>query len=318
MTGLAIIDPKGSNSKRGLRHKQLFLTYPKCPIFPREVLEQLTEIFKSRDTTLKRYVIAQELHIDGEPHLHCFVLLDKQFYDATIKKLDLIQFDQTCHGNYQAVRSKAATIEYCLKSPRFIASSDVMMDFKKGKYPDAVYAQCLELAKQGKVDAAVQIYTECMPAKVVLRGLKNTEQQLKKVAKLYQIPAGLSKFEPDQFISHAPLNKALADDKKVTWVHGPPGTIKTQYVMTILEKVLKINVLFVDNPNGLAAFDPKIHQVIVFDDIPMGNLKREQLISLIDKEMPRTAKILYSVVTLPEFTGRVIICNFHPSKLWDK
>jgi hypothetical protein len=279
------------------------------------VLEQLTETFKSRDTTLKRYVIAQELHIDGEPHLHCFVLLDKQFYDATMKKLDLIQFDQTYHGNYQAVRSKAATIEYCLKSPRFIASSDVMIDFKKGKYPDAVYEQAAHFAIGGNVDIAVKLFCTNIPKKKVASQLVSFRKAITQLAKEFQQPARLSKFEPEQFITHFPLNQALTDDKKVTWVYGPPGTIKTQYVMTILEKVLKINVLFVDNPNGLAAFDPKVHQVIVFDDIPMANLKREQLISLIDKEIPRTAKILYSVVTLPEFTGRVIICNFHPSKL---
>ena len=161
------------------------------------------------------------MHIDGEPHLHCFVALDKQFYDATMKKLDLIYFDQTYHGNYQAVRSKAKTIEYCLKSPVFIASDDIKMDFRKGKYPDAVYAQCFGLAKQGNIDAALQIYSECMPPKMVLRSLKNTKQQLKEVAKLYQKPTGLRKFEYNQFIPHIPLNEALADDKKVTWVYGP-------------------------------------------------------------------------------------------------
>lgn len=85
-----------------------------------------------------------------------------------------------------------------------------------------------------------------------------------------------------------------------------------------MEQVYRYRILFVDNINVLNLFDPKKHQVIVFDDIDMRKLKREDLISLIDADVERTAKILYKTVTLPPETHRIVIANFHPEKLWNR
>jgi hypothetical protein len=94
--------------------------------------------------------------------------------------------------------------------------------------------------------------------------------------------------------------------------------MKTQYTLAYLENEMKLSVLFVDNINVLARFNPRRHAVVVFDDIDMRKLKREDLIRLVDKDVDRTAKILYQTVALPAITGRVIIANFHPEVLWNK
>ncbi len=69
-----------------------FLTYPKCDLSPRQLLEALQE--KSR-TPIREYLIAQEQHADDTYHLHAFIQYEKKVEWAS-DRWDIGNY----HGNY--------------------------------------------------------------------------------------------------------------------------------------------------------------------------------------------------------------------------
>lgn len=95
--------------------RNLFLTYPKCDLEPEEALSLLRPELDFED-----YVIAQEMHEDGTPHLHCWLQArpKKKFNIRDPAKLDLLHH----HGNYQAARSQAAVLKYVTKDGKWISN----------------------------------------------------------------------------------------------------------------------------------------------------------------------------------------------------
>lgn len=92
--------------------KQLSLTYPQCNLSKEKVLEFLQDKLQSR--VIKEYLIVQEIHEDGNPHIHCFICLEKEFSSRSPTCLDILDF----HGNYQGTKNKQSWIEYLLKSDK--------------------------------------------------------------------------------------------------------------------------------------------------------------------------------------------------------
>lgn len=106
--------------------KGFFLTYPKCDISKEAALPLLRAVDNHE---IVEYVIAEEKHQDGTPHLHAFIKYDKKVeYKST--KWDLQEY----HGNYQAAKSWNAVKTYCKKEGSFIANIDTESAMqKKGK-----------------------------------------------------------------------------------------------------------------------------------------------------------------------------------------
>lgn len=91
--------------------KNLFLTYPQCNLSRERALELL--LAKPwGSATVVAYCVAQEKHADGNPHLHCLILLDKRKNISSNSWLDLDGF----HGNYQAAKNKDYVHDYCTKA----------------------------------------------------------------------------------------------------------------------------------------------------------------------------------------------------------
>jgi hypothetical protein len=64
----------------------------------------------------KEYLICQELHADGNLHLHCYFKAAKKYNLRDPRFLDLMSEDGTVyHGNYQSVRSAAAVKKYVMQ-----------------------------------------------------------------------------------------------------------------------------------------------------------------------------------------------------------
>lgn len=95
-----------------------FLTYPRCPLSPQDLLNILSN--KVDTPAIKEYVIARELHKDGTPHLHAFI----KYVRKVGFKRDRFQADEYC-GNYQAAKSWWKVSSYCRKKEDFISNIDV-------------------------------------------------------------------------------------------------------------------------------------------------------------------------------------------------
>ena len=98
-----------------IRSKGWFCTWPRCPMSKEVALELLSARFR-----LVKYVIAEELHADGQPHLHAFLQL------ASRTEFKPAMFDlEEYHGNYQTAKSWRCVEAYCKKDGNYITNEDI-------------------------------------------------------------------------------------------------------------------------------------------------------------------------------------------------
>lgn len=110
-----------TKSPNNMIAKGWFCTWPQCPIGKSACLEELQSRYK-----IAEYVIAEELHKDGNAHLHAFIKLEKR------KKFSAHMFDiMGYHGDYRIAKSWRAVVEYVKKDGNFISNIDVYAASKK-------------------------------------------------------------------------------------------------------------------------------------------------------------------------------------------
>lgn len=105
--------------------KNIFLTYPQCPVPPRCLLDFLQDLLKDN---LDCCCISQELHQDGNQHLHAFVQLKEKIRlnkEQFSYYFDLNYDDPCYHPNTQAARNVKNVVNYVVKG-RF---NGAMQDF---------------------------------------------------------------------------------------------------------------------------------------------------------------------------------------------
>ena len=115
----------GDNKAKGW-----FLTYPKCPCPMSDLLMDLTDNLALQKLAIVEYVICEEKHADGTPHLHAFIKLDKRVRFKE-NRFNIIFDGKEYHGNYQIAKSWDAVKGYVVKGHKYIANIDVKQALKK-------------------------------------------------------------------------------------------------------------------------------------------------------------------------------------------
>ena len=110
--------------------KGWFLTYPQCPCPPEDCLADLSDKLKLAGLGIEEYIIAEEQHENGDPHLHAFIKLNKR---VRFKKdrFDFIFEGKNYHGNYQVAKSWQAVKQYVQKGGKYISNIDVKAAMQK-------------------------------------------------------------------------------------------------------------------------------------------------------------------------------------------
>jgi len=87
-----------------------FITFPKSNVSRECFLTFLLE------RPLRYYLVAEEAHADGTPHLHAVIWLEQPISKAKFLKIFKVRFPQDYHRiQLQAVRSMNHAVEYCKK-----------------------------------------------------------------------------------------------------------------------------------------------------------------------------------------------------------
>lgn len=125
--------PPSVPRKKGFRlqGKNLFLTFPQCPAKKEEVQVRLLGKWQEE---LDWYIIAEEDHADGTPHLHLLLSFKEQFRTC---RLDAFDFLGGKHGNYQVAKNQKKCVQYVTKSDNYLAVGiDVasVLQKKSGKF----------------------------------------------------------------------------------------------------------------------------------------------------------------------------------------
>jgi len=94
--------------------KSWFLTYPKLDLSKEMALQLL--ILKLSGKTVQGAVVCRELHEDGSPHIHAYILLEKQICCRDVHFWDIAGH----HGNYQKARNIKAVAKYIRKDGDFV------------------------------------------------------------------------------------------------------------------------------------------------------------------------------------------------------
>lgn len=167
--------------------RTLFLTYSQCPVERERLLEHIQSI-----QPVKEYVIARELHQDGQPHLHAYIKFEGEGLRTT-------QFTPTLdcdgyHGNYQAARSHRSVISYCTKD---------------GAYITNLSAEVLETPQAKRRKTVHDIIS--MPVTQLLVEGHIPYQQAKNVV----------------YVRNLLLPPYEHDHVRGVWIYGPPGTGKS-------------------------------------------------------------------------------------------
>lgn len=178
--------------------KGWFCTWPKCPVSKEDAL---TILNTNGLPEIEEYVIAEEKHEDGSPHLHAFLKFKKRVRFNQVKdKLDLLEY----HGNYQGARNWVAVEKYCKKDGDYI--SNINIEAAKNK-------QNKKLMKEDFEKDALELLEE---------------------GKLH--PLSLNNFLKNQ-ATYLGLKRARENDgkKKCYWVVGKPGIGKSYAIRNIFK-----------------------------------------------------------------------------------
>ena len=90
-------------------------------------MERLEQKWKD---DLKGYIVCEEQHKDGTPHLHVYL----QFHDRIhTRQLDYFDFIADKHGNYQVAKSQRGSVDYVTKAGNYIVKGLDVEQIKKKK-----------------------------------------------------------------------------------------------------------------------------------------------------------------------------------------
>jgi len=81
---------------------------------------------------LQGYLVCEEDHKDGTPHLHVFIQFKQK---KTFCRTDCFDFIGGKHGNYQVTKSVKKWVEYCTKGTNWVAKGVDVESIKKKKAP---------------------------------------------------------------------------------------------------------------------------------------------------------------------------------------
>nr|UOF79007.1 rep protein [Cressdnaviricota sp.] len=244
---------------------RLFLTYPQCQT-PKETVEQnLKNFTKEFNVAVRFYVIAEEIHENGDPHLHLAVgfedkmrLSSKTLHSALDKLVLSDRHPEGKHGNYQTIKSLSKVLAYVTKKgkflikgvelPKFNNNSQFSKELKRKEMEEVV-----ELLVSGATPSQVmdQYTTFYFAQRKRITEFAQDVQLLKLSTKKLDKVVHIKTTETTMNISTSGLiswlngnvlesnRKTRQPRQKQLWLHGPPRIGKSRMIST-LSKFLRI------------------------------------------------------------------------------
>nr|ALK03519.1 replication initiator protein [Macroptilium mosaic Puerto Rico virus] len=223
--------------------KNYFLTYPRCSISKEETLSQLLNI---ETPTNKKYIkICEELHEDGQPHLHVLIQFEGKFVCTNQRLFDLVSPTRSTHfhPNIQGAKSSSDVKAYIDKDGVTIEWGQFQIDGRSARggqqsandsYAKALNADC--------IDAAMTVLKEEQPKDFVVQ-YHNIRSNLEKIftppTEPWVPPFQLSTFNNVPLIMSDWVNENISDSAARPLrpisiiVEGPSRTGKTLWAQSL-------------------------------------------------------------------------------------
>nr|WNI04728.1 C1 [Bindweed mottle virus] len=149
-----------------LQAKNVFITYAQCPLPKQRIMDFLSLFFNSLN--ILYICVAEELHQDGNPHLHSIIQLGSKCDIKNCRILDITENDIVYHPSIEAMHSPASARKYIQKDGNFIEAGAFSSRRRSpAKDPQAEWRLILEQANDENTFFA--LVRERKPQDFVLR-----------------------------------------------------------------------------------------------------------------------------------------------------
>lgn len=300
--GVGELPRLGTNCNRRARPNRLratgfFLTYSQSSL-ARDPLAR----FIAAQQRLKRAILGQEHHLDGNVHWHALLEYETQ------KEVRTTYFDIGGeHPNIKVwTRAEGSTYEqwfvnhwkYCKKedpTPFIIGEEPSMKESRKRKR-DEVFSEAFEICRAASVEAAMHHLEVNSPHEFgtkydqIYRTMTAIRNQYCKI----RIPA--------RSASDFPFAPRIVDDWQCLYINGPTGTGKTAWARALLPEATLVR-----HRDQLRDCD--FSKGVIFDDFDVGHWPPTAVIHLLDWEEPSGIDVKHAHVVIPAKTKKIFTHN---------
>lgn len=268
--------------------KRFFLTFATIDRMPHDLVA-----FLQGKAAVKSYVVARELHEDGQPHLHACV----EFATHQRRPVDWLD-DFGIHPNKQDPRKWQACINYTKKGGDYL-------DGPEGE--PVAPAEEIQTTLQN-MDTEEQWMEHCVKKKIAYPYAVWFWQRFKKdlCTILDDNHEGVM---CDELVNY----KFNPDATTALIIRGDSGTGKTTWAKRNMPKP----ALFVRHIDTLKKFRPGYHVSIIFDDVDFCHYPRTSQIHLVDFHNPAEIHCRHTTALIPAGVHKVFTCNQWPINVED-
>lgn len=282
-----------------LNCKNVFITYPKCDVQPRELLAFLV----GKCSPLYACV-ARELHEDGTPHLHALLCCEKPI---RTKSESFFNY-QTFHPNIQAAKNRTATRRYIQKDGNFL---------EHGDWPEVSSSGPSSSVSEDDVRAKLQLPL----VDFLIWASVNRVQYAERMWVLSNQP------DVNTITAETPVSGTLSnefykileqcnwDDDKSLVLVGSSGIGKTTWAKRVVQHNDMVPCLFVTHTDTLKEFRAGYHKSIIFDDVTFTHMPITTQIAIVDMENPRQIHCRHRKADIPAGVFKIFTCNDPPLDL---
>uniref|UniRef100_A0AB38ZLU1 Replication-associated protein n=1 Tax=Chilli leaf curl Salem virus TaxID=3145020 RepID=A0AB38ZLU1_9GEMI len=192
--------------------KNIFLTYPKCPIPKEQMLQLILSISCPSDKLFIR--ISQEKHQDGSMHIHALIQFKGKAKFRNPRHFDVTHPNTSSqyHPNFQGAKSSSDVKSYIEKDGDYIDWGDFQLDGRSARGgQQTANDAAAEALNSGSADAALAIIRETLPHDFIFK-YHNLKSNLDRIfappREVYVSPFSLSSFDqvPDELEEWAAVN----------------------------------------------------------------------------------------------------------------
>lgn len=120
-----------------------FLTYPQCPLDPIDRI--MDELFARFPGEIEKWLIAKELHEDGNQHIHLYLRFNQKKNFKDPRWADIDGYHPNDGG---AIRSHVAVAKYCTKDGEWWCGPDQWFKAKTDPFAEAMAAENMKAAEE--------------------------------------------------------------------------------------------------------------------------------------------------------------------------